>query len=76
MGRAGKGRLDDGSVGLLVEGRGDGWDEMGDGAVVKETQGVEYREVCLMDEMIKCRKHKILLIETGGPACFLGKIWI
>lgn len=57
MGRARKGRLDDGSVGLRVEGRGDGWDEMGDGAVVKETRRVEYRGVCLMDDLIKCTKH-------------------
>lgn len=41
---AGKGRLDDGSVGFTVEDRMEddelGW---GDGEVVKKTQGVEYR---------------------------------
>lgn len=60
-GKSRKGRLDDKRVGFAVEGRmeddGMGWDGMGDGDVVKEKQGVEYRECWLMDDLIQCRKQ-------------------
>lgn len=58
MGRAGNDRLDDRCIGFTVEGRveDDGM-RWGDGDVVEEKQGVEYRECWLMNDLIKCRKQ-------------------